>query len=150
VLGLGIQRGGRLVEDQQEWGGPHHGAPEGELLPLAAGQLRAANEAGAQLRLQAGRERGDDVTRLGPIESRLHRGRVVQLGQAPDADALARQQLEAGEVLEAGRGPLAPAAGGERPQVGAVSSDAPGGRLVEAGQELDQSRLAMAPSQARS
>ncbi len=37
MLGLGIERGGRLVEDQQQWLIAHEAAGQRQLLPLAEG-----------------------------------------------------------------------------------------------------------------
>ena len=52
VLGLGVERGGRLVEDEDVGLLAHEGARERDLLPLAAGELDAVLEPAAELRVE--------------------------------------------------------------------------------------------------
>ena len=53
VLGLGVERGGRLVEDQQQRLVAHEAARQGELLPLAERHLHAVWPGRAELGLEA-------------------------------------------------------------------------------------------------
>ena len=56
VLGLGVERGGRLVEHEQQRLVAHEAARERELLPLAERHLDAARPGRAELRLEPGRQ----------------------------------------------------------------------------------------------
>ena len=53
VLGFGIERRGRLVENQQQRQLAHEPARERQLLPLPERRVDAARPGGAQLRLEA-------------------------------------------------------------------------------------------------
>ena len=67
VFGLRVERGRRLVEQQQQRGLSHHGAAERELLPLAAAEVGAAN---VRLAEHRGREPVAE-----PAHARLRRAR---------------------------------------------------------------------------
>src|SRR5437868_1207949 len=69
VLGLGVERRGRLVEDEEEWPIAHEGAGQRELLPLAKAHLDAAGPRWAELRIETAAESGDDVVGAGAADS---------------------------------------------------------------------------------
>ena len=89
-LGLGarVERGGRLVEDEQV-GVAHVGAGDGDLLPLAAREVDAAVEALAERLVVAVRQACDDVVGEAALGRALRCAAVVDVLDAADADILA-------------------------------------------------------------
>ena len=75
VLGLGVERGGRLVEHEQQRVVAHEPARQRELLPLAERQLDAARPGRAELRVEPGRQPLDHVVGAGAIDGRRDRRR---------------------------------------------------------------------------
>ena len=117
----------------------HEGSSESELLPLTAGEF---GPVGAEHRVEAIRQRIDEVGGGRPLERRGCRVMIPETGKVADADVLVGDDLEAGEVLEAGRHPRPPLLDGDVAEVDAVDGDASGGRVVEPAQQLHQRRLA--------
>ena len=100
VLGPGVERGGRLVEDEERRVA-EEGPGQGDPLPLPDRQVAAAGEVLGQQRVVAGGQlrRG---SRRAPAARAAACDRVV-VGQtvvAPEADVLPRREPVAGEVLE--------------------------------------------------
>ena len=83
----------------------------------------------------------DDVLGAGPRDGRLGGRPVVQPVEVPDPDRLLGTQLEAEEVLEGAGQAVPPQGHGHRREVDAVDLDAPRGRVVEPGEQLDQGGL---------
>ena len=98
-LGLGVERGSRLVEDD-EIGVAHVGARDGDLLPLAAGEVAALGEQAAErllvLHRQAVDHRRGEALLGGGDDARLVGDRL----DAADADVLAGGEAVVDEVLE--------------------------------------------------
>ena len=140
VLSLHVERRGRLVQ-HQERAIAHEGPRQGQLLPLAAGQLTTA-ELTAKLCRQAVRERRDHGIGAGFRGRSVQPGRVVPRLDLSQADVLPGGQLVAHEVLEDHSHPPAQLGRVELPQVNAVEQDAPLRRVVEAEQQLDERGLA--------
>ncbi len=136
-----VERRGRLVEDQ-DVGIAHVGAGDGDLLPLAAGELDAGLEAPSDELVVARRQALDHL--VGEAAPRRFADALaIVAGLDPaDGDVLAGGQVVAHEVLEddadvaAQRGEVVIA------QVAAVEQDPALVRVVEPRQELDQRRLA--------
>ena len=61
VLGLGIERGGGLVENEQQRPDPHEPARERELLPLTEGHVDASGPRRSKLGRQARSKAGNHV-----------------------------------------------------------------------------------------
>src|SRR5207244_1132941 len=86
VLGLGVERGGGLVQDQDVGLLAHEGAGQRHLLPLPARQLDATLEPAPQLRRQAPAQRGHqlagaalaDSARLSPLGMNTSMSRTAQ------------------------------------------------------------------------
>ena len=144
VLGLGVERGGGLVEHQDVGLLAHEGARERDLLPLAARELDAVVRPLAELGAEPRRRARPPPRRRRRAPPRAIDARLLgQVRHAADADVLAHVELVLVEVLEddadarraaSDRIPVA--------QVDAVEEDAPLGRLVEARQQLDERGLA--------
>jgi hypothetical protein len=142
VLGLGVERGGGLVEHQQDGSLAHEAAGERELLPLAEADLDAVGQLGPSW---VSRPR-----RSARPRRRLPRGRPRRRSRARRRAAAGRRaprcgarQLEAEEVLEGAGQARAPGlhrhrARGRRRRPGCGRAR----RLVEAAEQLHQGRLA--------
>ena len=126
VFGLRVQRGGRLVEDQQQRLVAHEAARQRELLPLAERQLDSARPRRTELRVEARRQTGDDVAGAGAIDRRDHRGLVVQPGDVAQTDRVPRAEFEAEEILERARQARPPLAGRHARQRRVVHEDRTG------------------------
>src|SRR5271163_4187798 len=108
MLGLGVERRGRLVEHGDQRFVAHEAAGERQLLPLPEGNVDALMPGGAELRSQASWQGVDDVTRAGPVQ-RGNKGRIaVTPGQVAQADRLPGLELEPEEVLERPGKPFPP------------------------------------------
>ena len=118
VLGLGVQRRGRLVQHQQQRAIAHEAARQRELLPLAEADLHALGPGRAELRLEPGRQPGDHVVGTRAVHGRDDRGLVVEPGHVPDADGMPRPELEPEEILERPGQPRPPLIGGHARQFG--------------------------------
>src|SRR5713226_92972 len=111
VFSLCVQRGGRFVEDQQQRPIAQEAARQRELLPLAERQLDSARPRRAELRVEAGRQTGDDVARAGALDSRHHGGLVVQSREVAQPDRVPHPEFEAEKILECARETCSPLAG---------------------------------------
>ena len=145
VLGLGVERRGRLVEHEQQRVVAHEAAGQRQLLPLAERHLDAVGPGRAELRVEPGGERGRPRRRRRPGRRRaVHRRRRRRAAARRRARPTWRAaQLEAEEVLErAGQARRAT----RRPACAPASAPSTrmraARRLVELGQQLDQRRLA--------
>ena len=117
VLGLGVERGGRLVEHEDVGLLAHEGARQRDLLPLPAGELGAVLEPAPERRVEAARERRHELGRAPARRRALDPRRVVEVLDAPEADVLAHLELVLVEVLEddaEARGEARPAASSRR------------------------------------
>ena len=118
----------RLVQDQDVGPDAHEGARQGDLLPLAAGELAALAEPLAELGAIARGQRLDELARPA-----LHRRRTPALLVLEEAliarpHVLAHQHLVAREVLEDDADPLAERYLVPIPEVLTVEDDSPGAR----------------------
>src|SRR5213593_428571 len=100
MLGLGIKRRRRLVEDQQQRLVAHEAAGQRELLPLAERHIDASGPRRTQLRLEPRRQARDDVPGAGAIDGGDNSGLVIYAGHVAEADGVAGAKLEAEEILE--------------------------------------------------
>src|SRR5690349_14407109 len=100
MLGLGVERGGRFVENQQQRPLAHEAARQRELLPLAERHIHAAPPGRTKLRVKARREARDYVVGAGAADGRTDRGGVLDARDVAGADALLRAELEPEEILE--------------------------------------------------
>ena len=101
VLGLGVERGGGLVEHEDVRLLAHEGARERDLLPLPARELGAVLEPAAERRLEPARQRRRRPRSAPPALHRALDARlVVEVLDAADADVLADLELVLVEVLE--------------------------------------------------
>src|SRR6185437_15649682 len=100
VLSLGVERGGWLVEHEQQRPIAHQAARQRELLPLPERQLDPARPRRAELSLQPYGDARHDVVSTGPLHGGGDGSPVVETGDVTQADRLASGELEAEEVLE--------------------------------------------------
>ena len=100
VLGLGVERGGRLVEHQHQRVVAHEAAGERELLPLPEPHLDAVVPGRPELGVEPVREPIDHVVGTGPVDRDRHRRTLVDPRLVAQADGRLRVELEAEEVLE--------------------------------------------------
>ena len=121
VLGLGVERGGRLVEHQQQRLVAHEAAGQGELLPLSEGDLDAVRPGRAELGVEPGRE-PRSTTSSAPARSTAATDRrlVVEAGHVADADGVlgraARTGRSPGRRRPAGTATRRPACAPGRPR----------------------------------
>ena len=143
VLGLGVERRRRLVEDEDVRLLAHEGAREGDLLPLAAGELRPVLEPAPERRVEPAGERRHEVARAAALDRALDprsSPRCSTLPKPTFSRTLSWYWLKSWKTTpKRARRASVPVA-----KVAAVEEDATLGRLVEARQELDERRLARA------
>ncbi len=141
VLGAGIERGGRLVEDQHVRV-PHVGPRDRDLLPFAPGQVDAVVETPAERLLVAQRQAVDETVGQTARRRFVDARAVLAVVDAPDADVVGRREMEADEILEdhADAGPELRKV--VVAQVAPVEQHTTLGRIVEPGQQLDDRGLA--------
>ena len=100
VLGFGVERGGWLVEDEEERVVAHEASGECELLPLTEGDVDSTGPGRAELGVETGSEVLHDIARAGSSDSRRHRGLVVQSRQVAHPHRVTQRELESIEVLK--------------------------------------------------
>src|SRR4051812_44119345 len=133
VLRMRVECRRGLVEDEEQRALAHHRARQRKLLPLASRELGPAfGMRAADRRLEPRREILDHVAGRTAVDRTLDMRGVRELGEVPDRDALAREQLEADEVLKAGRDSLPPRVRVDRREIDAVHGYSSPGRIVEA------------------
>ena len=147
-LGLGpdVERGRRLVEHQQARARLERvqRPRDRDPLPLAAGQVGAALVGAGQGGVEAGRQRVDGVGDARALGRTAQHGRLARRVHRADRDVVRGRQLVPDEVLEDHADLAAPRGDVEVGQVRAVHREAARGGLVQAGEQLDQRRLARA------
>src|SRR6267378_4319728 len=141
VLGLGIERGGGLVE-HQDLRVAHEGARQGDLLPLAAGELLSILEPAAQHGVDLLRELLDDRSGAAVLHRALDARAVFQSRDPAHADVLSRRPLVADEILEEDADAIAQVPYVHVAQVDSAVIDGAFGRVVEAHEQLDERALA--------
>src|ERR1700694_4508894 len=99
VFGLRIESRGGLVE-HQDLRVAHEGARQGDLLPLAAGELLSILEPAAQHGVDLVRELLDDRSGAAVLHRALDARAVFQSRDPADADVLSRRPLVADEILK--------------------------------------------------
>ena len=121
MLGLGVERGGRLVEHEDERSVAHEAAGERELLPLPEGDLDAVVPRRPELRVEPGGEPLDDVVGAGPADrvGRPPGGRRCGARRRRPTVRLG-EELEPEEVLERAGQPLPPLVARDAGEVDAV------------------------------
>ncbi len=100
VLGFGVQRRGRLIEDQQQRLVAHEATGQRELLPLSERQLDSARPRRTELRVEARRQAVDDIGCAGAIDGRGTRRLVVERGQVAQPDRLPARGTRSGRNPE--------------------------------------------------
>ena len=96
VLGLGVERRGRLVEHEQQRLVAHEAARERELLPLTERELDAVAPGRAELGVEAARQAAHHVAGAGALDRGVDRGRIVDARQVADADGLRARAARSG------------------------------------------------------
>ena len=142
MLGLRIERGGRLIEHQQQGPIAHEAAGERELLPLAEGYLDPLGPGRTELRRKPELEARDHIFGAGAADRSHDRRLLLDARDITQPDTVAGAQLEAKEVLKGAGEPRAPRVGADALERHVVDEDAPGRGLVHPGEELHQCRLA--------
>ena len=138
ALGLGVDVGGRLVED--EHGGVHqHGAGDGHQLLLALGDAVAAVGDHGVVAIGQGGDHVVDVRGLGGGDDLLAGGLGAGVGEVV-VDRAVKEPC----VLKHHGELAAQAVAGQLADVPAVQQDAPAGHVVEAHQQVDERGLAAA------
>ncbi len=143
-LGQGVHGGSGFVEHQDVGVFSHECTRQGDLLPLAQGQLLAALEPPPELRVVAVGQVFDDRARHALGGGALPPNGVVGVGDVAHADVRAHRELVLHEVLEDH-----PDSAAERFQVPlgkrpSVQRDRARVRCVQPRQQFDQRRLAAA------
>ena len=87
MLGLGIERRGRLVEHEQQRRIAHEPSRQGELLPLPERDVDAVRPGRAELGVETGLQPRHHIIGAGALDGGEHRRLVVHAGQVADADA---------------------------------------------------------------
>ena len=100
VFGFGVERGGRLVEDQDVSLVAHEGAGQRHLLPLPARQLDAVLEPATELSFHAVREARHQLAGATLLHRARHAQIVLQMLDAAKGDVFAQHELVLVEVLE--------------------------------------------------
>ena len=100
MLRFGVERGGRLVEDQDVGFLAHEGAAERDLLPLTAGELDAVLEPAAELRLEAVLQLAGERFGAAFVERATEALAVIDVHAVAERDVLFQRQLILVEVLE--------------------------------------------------
>ena len=143
-LGLDVQRVGGLVQHQHQRLLAHHRAGQRHLLPLPAREVDPVQERPAERRLEAFGQLGLQVEHVCPPEGGAHLAGVLDVRDAPQADALAREHLEPHELLKRAGEPPAPRRRVELGEIRAVHRDPPVRGSVETAEERYQRALARA------
>ena len=136
LLGARVDRRGRVVEDEDARVGQQR-ARDGQALTLAARQRQAAL---ADARVVALGQLGDEPVGLRPARGSLDllaRGVLARVG-----DVLGDRGAEQERVVVDDRDRAPQRAQVDVAHVGAVDEHAPGGRVVQPGDELHERRLA--------
>ena len=84
VLGLGVERRGRLVEHQDVGLLAHERARQRDLLPLPARQLRPVLEPAPERRVEPSRERRHELVGAAALDRALDARLVVHVLDAPE------------------------------------------------------------------
>ena len=147
-LGLAprVELRGGLVEHQHRCAVPHREQRpgEGDALPLAAGQVAAAGQRARQRRVEPGGEVVEQVAEAHPEQLGPDAVVVLAVADRTHRDVLPQRHLIAQVVLERdGEGAL-PHIGVEGAQIHAVHRHGARAGLVDAGEQLDERRLARA------
>src|SRR5215472_12843692 len=144
MLGLGIERRRRLIEDQQQRSVTHEATGQSQLLPLTEADLDTARPSGTELRFEADRQARHDV--IGPgTTNRDGNGRfVIEARHIPEANRVSRTKLEAEEILEGACQARAPILHRNLREVSSVNQDSALIRLVEACQQFYEGGFASA------
>ena len=132
VLGLGVERRCRLVEDQHERVGAHEAAGERELLPLPVRDLDAGVPRRSELRVEPVGEAVDHVVGAGPTDGVGDRRPLVHPRLVAEPDRGHGAELEAEEVLERPGEPGAPLPRRDPREVDVVDEDRARRRCVHA------------------
>ena len=92
VLGLGVERGRGLVEDEEQRMVAHEAARQCELLPLTERDLDAVVPRDAELRVEPACKPFDDIARAGAGDGGVDRGSIVEPLEIPERPRSARQR----------------------------------------------------------
>ncbi|KUN04839.1 hypothetical protein AQI95_18305 [Streptomyces yokosukanensis] len=141
-LAVRVEARGRLVEEDEQRGGAHPGAGQGQLLPLARRQVGAVGEGPAELGVEPGGQGRGHLVGAGGPQGGAYGLRVFERGRVAEADALPDGEFEPAEVLEAGGDMGAPLGRGHLGQVPPAEADPPLGHRVQPREQRDQRRLA--------
>src|SRR5690348_1183315 len=111
VLGLGVERRGGLIEDEQHGIVTHEAAGERELLPLAVRDIHTTGPRWPELRVEAGYESIDDIGCTRALDGRTYGDRVIHARNVAYAHRVLGTELELVEILERAGEPRAPRVG---------------------------------------
>ena len=140
VLGLGVERGGRLVEHEQQRRVAHEAARQRQLLPLAERHLDAAGPGRAELGVEARRRAARPRRRRRPGRRprrppARRRGAAGRRGRRSAARGSSKRK----KSWNAPASRVAPLVGGRcAPAATPSTRIRAGGRLVHLGEQLDE------------
>ena len=141
-FGGGVHGRGGLVEYQDIGTLAHIGPRQGDLLPLATGELLPPLEPASQLGVVTLWHGSDEIVGQPATSGFLPARLVLEGGYITGSEVLADLHLVAHEVLEDDPDASAKRLDVPFAQVVAIEQDSPRTRLIEAGQQLDQGGLA--------
>src|SRR5262249_36135601 len=141
VFGFGVQRGGGLVEDEDERLLPHEAARQRQLLPLPEAHLHAARPRRAKLCFQSRREFHHHIVGPGASDRRDNGRLVVQPRHAPAPGGPPPPNPKEKKTGKGPRGAPPPLAGRFSADPPPVDENPPGGRFVHLAQHLPQRPL---------
>ena len=128
--------------DEQQRVLAHEAAGQRELLPLTEGHLDALVPGRSELGVEAGGQPVDDVVRAGPVTAASAAGRSSSRARSPTPTACWARSSNRKKSWKAPARRSRHSGTDMRGEVDAVDLDAPRGRVVEPGQQLDQGGLA--------
>ena len=144
VLGLRVERGGRLVEHQQQRILAHEAAGQGELLPLTEGHLDAVVPGRPELGVEPGGQPRRRRPPRRPGDGRVHRGLVVERGGGRRRPTVCRAWNSKRKKSWNAPDSRARHSSARMRARSTPSTLIARGRLVQPGEQLDQGRLARA------
>jgi hypothetical protein len=100
VLGFGVERRSRFIQDQEQRFVAHEATGERKLLPLSERHVHAAGPRRPELCVEARLQSQNDVLGAGATDGRGHRRRVVEAREIADSDRLPREKFESKKILK--------------------------------------------------
>ena len=125
VLGFRVERGGGLVQHQQQGMVAHEAPRQRQLLPLPKTHVHARRPARPELGRETRHEAFDHIGRAGAIHGGHHGRFVVQPRHVANTHTVARGEFEAKEILKRAGQPLPPVVDADAREIDAIYQDAP-------------------------